>query len=134
MEFLCQVDMHELCKSTVFQIYKRLVLNRCSRSAVHTSSADLTKNCGLASAPPPLHKPFSLNDMPNHQPAIKRRHIQGLSKHLLELSMAEAEVMTMEWGGYLCLSLRITSIFGKSFIDLDRGEGRLYQHQHRETH
>lgn len=28
--------------------------------------------------------------------------------------------MTMEWGGYLCLSLRITSIFGKSFIDLDR--------------
>lgn len=56
------------------------------------------------------------------------------SKHLLELSMAEAEVMTMEWRGYLCLPLRITSIFGKSFIDLDSGEERLYQHQHREKH
>lgn len=35
------------------------------------------------------------------------------SKHLLELSMAEAEIMTVEWRGYLCLPLRIASIFEK---------------------
>lgn len=57
------------------------------------------------------------------------------SKHLLELSMAEAEIMTVEWRGYLCLPLRIASIFEKkTFIDLDRGKEKLYQHQHRETH
>lgn len=36
------------------------------------------------------------------------------SKHLLELSMAEAEIMTEEWRGYLCLPLRIASIFEKN--------------------
>lgn len=37
----------------------------------------------------------------------------GPSKHVLELSMAEAKVTTTEWGGYLCRSLHITSISGK---------------------
>ena len=35
------------------------------------------------------------------------------SKHLLDLSIAEAEVMTIGHWGYLCLSLHITSIAGK---------------------
>lgn len=92
-----------------------------------------TKNCCLVSAPPPHNKPFSLNDAKPSACHQTQAHTRP-SKHLLELSMAEAEVMTTEWGGYLCLSLRITSVSGKSFIDLDRGKGRLYQHQHRETH
>lgn len=95
-------------------MYKRLALITCSDI--------LLENCAPASAPPPVtpvppqHKPLSLNDMRNRQLAIKRQAHTRPSKHLLELSMADAEVMTMEWGGYLCLSLRITSIFGKKAL------------------
>lgn len=98
-----QVDIHELCKSGALQIYKRLALNKYTSFTAQTSAEkQYDFNTTTTPAAPP---PTSMCQI--HQQPIKHGRVRWPSKHLLELSMAEAEVMTTERGGYLCLSLHI---------------------------
>lgn len=118
------MDIHELCKCSVLQIYKRLALNKYTNFTVQTSAQ--TENRGLISAPPlpidttPTPPSLALKDMPNPSARHQMQARTRPSKHLLELSMAEAEVMTTGRGGYLCLSLHITSIPGKRLYRFGR--------------
>lgn len=99
-----QVDIHELCKSGALQIYKRLALNKYTSFTAQTS-AEKQYDFNTTTTTPAATPPTSMCQI--HQQPIKHGLVRWPSKHLLELSMAEAEVMTTERGGYLCLSLHI---------------------------